>query len=142
MTKNVNILTSIQRLSASIARLADKQLHEKYSFGMSQFKIMWLLNTHQEGVLQANLAKWLNQTEAAISRQVGILTSDYLVEMHQDPNDKRRHKLFLSTKGQKFVEQAMAMMSDHFQPVLAVLTKTEQHQLAEMLDRLFYKTCK
>ena len=56
-----------------MGRISDSTLQQSCGFGMSQFRILWALYNHPEGIPQNKIASWLNLTEAAISRQIKIM---------------------------------------------------------------------
>jgi DNA-binding MarR family transcriptional regulator len=136
------LATNIHRLSTVLGRVADSTLQDCCGFGVSQFKILWMLHKHQEGVLQATIAKWLNQTEAAVSRQVGLLEEDGLIKKQVDPKNRRNHIIMLSVEGNKFAENAMNSLVKEYKPFFSVLSEAEQIKLNTMLEKIFFAVVK
>lgn len=132
------LATNIHRLSNVLGRIGDRTLQDGYGFGISQFKIIWVLHQHSEGVLQTTIASWLNQTEAAVSRQVGLLHEDGLIEKHVDPDNRRNHVIALSQKGKDLADDAMGALVSAYQPYFADLTLTEQDGLNNLLEKVFF----
>lgn len=133
--------TNIHRLSSVLGRIADRKLQDTYGLGMSQFKILWMLNKHKEGVLQTTIATWLSQTEAAISRQIGLLKDDHLIEKRADPKNKRNHIIVLTSSGKKFAEDAMQVLVKEYKPFFAAITIDERRALNEILEKVFNVAC-
>jgi len=136
------VATNVHRLSTVLGRLADNRLQETYGFGMTQFKIIWMLNKHQDGVIQTTIASWLDQTEAAISRQINLLQAEKLIEMRVDSKNHRNHIIVLSTRGKKFAEGAMKILMKEYKPLFSGLTSQEQEILSRLLEKIFFKACK
>ena len=142
MSDSSNLATNIHRLSSVLGRVADSTLQECCGFGMSQFKILWVLRKHQEGVLQTSIASWLSLTEAAVSRQIGLLKHQGLIKKQIDPENRRNHVIMLTADGIKFAENAMDELLKEYQPFFAVLSQKEQSELNAMLEKIFYAVIK
>ena len=138
MLKSSDLATNIHRLSTVLGRVADCTLQDSCGFGVSQFKILWMLHIHKEGVLQATIANWLSQTEAAISRQIGLLEQEGLIEKRVDPKNRRNHIIVLSNKGSKLAGNAMDSLQKEYKPYFGVLTEAEQIELNRMLEKVFF----
>jgi DNA-binding MarR family transcriptional regulator len=142
MSKIWDASTSLFRLSAVLGRVSDQVLQDSCGLGMSQFKIIWVLTTHSDGVLQTNIASWLNLTEAAVSRQIGLLEDEGLIHKTVDPHNKRNHMIGLSAKGKKRAQQAMEVLTEEYKPYFATLTGAEKDSLNAMLEKIFFAVCK
>ena len=138
MLKSSDLATNIHRLSTVLGRVADCTLQDSCGFGVSQFKILWMLHIHKEGVLQATIANWLSQTEAAISRQIGLLEQEGLIKKRVDPKNRRNHIIILSDKGTKLAGNAMSRLLKEYKPYFGVLTEAEQIELNRMLEKVFF----
>lgn len=136
------LLANIHKLDSALVRLADRTLQAEYGLGMSQFKILWILKKHQGGVLQANIADWSNQTEAAVSRQIRLLKTAKLIEKRTDPKNRRNRLIVLSKSGNKFAEEAMERLKVEYRPLLAVLKPKDQQLFNQMCEKLFYSVSK
>jgi DNA-binding MarR family transcriptional regulator len=138
MSEISEVATNVHRLSTVLGRIGDRVLQDNCGFGISQFKILWMLRTHEKGVLQTTIASWLSQTEAAVSRQIGLLSEENLIEKHVDPLNRRNHVILLSTEGKKFAEGAMKKLVAEYEPYFNVLTEEEQQTLNVLLEKVFY----
>lgn len=139
------IATNIHRLNTVLGRVADRTLQDSYGYGMSQFKIVWMLYKHSEGVLQTDIAGWLNQTEAAVSRQIRLLHDQDLVAVEVDPDNRRNHIIVLSKSGRLFAQNAMKILLREYEPFFADLSESELQNLNQLLEKIFTKviiTCK
>ncbi len=134
-----DIATNVHRLSNVLGKVADRCLQDTYGFGMSQFKILWILKKHPEGVQQTNIADWLNQTEAAVSRQIRLLKAEKLIDKRVDPKNRRNRVIILSPGGKKFAEAAMKVLAKEYEPFFADLSREQRRSLCNMLEGAFYK---
>lgn len=134
-----DIATSVHRLSNVLGKVADRSLQKTYGFGMSQFKILWILRKHSEGVQQTNIADWLNLTEAAVSRQIRLLKAEKLIEKRVDSKNRRNSVIILSPGGRKFAEAAMKVLVKEYEPFFADLTQKQRGNLCGMMEGAFYK---
>ena len=134
-----DIATNVHRLSNVLGKVADARLQTTYGFGMSQFKILWILKKHPEGVQQTNIADWLNQTEAAVSRQIRLLKAEKLIEKRVDPKNRRNRVILLSAEGKKFAEAAMKVLAREYEPFFKDLSHEQRKNLCDMLEGAFYK---
>jgi DNA-binding MarR family transcriptional regulator len=132
------LATNIHRLSNVLGKVGDRTLQDGYGFGISQFKIIWMLHHHSEGVLQTTIASWLTQTEAAVSRQIGLLNDDGLIKKHVDPQNRRNHVIMLSNKGKALADDAMKSLVKEYKPYFAGLSAAEQDVLNAMLEKVFF----
>ena len=133
------IASGIHRLSSVMGRIADRVLQEHYEFGMTQFKIIWVLYNHREdgGVRQSDIATWLSQTEAAISRQIRPMSKQKLLESTVDPKNRRSHLVRLTAEGEALAREAMQTLMAVNRQYFDKLTKKQQTDLADMLTILF-----
>lgn len=136
------LATNIHRLSTVLGKVADTALQECCGFGTSQYKILWMLHKHPEGVLQTNIAQWLNLTEAAVSRQIALLDSSGLIVKQVDPKNRRNNIIMLSGEGKKCAENAMQSLLKAYGPHFNVLTEKEQSNLNTLLEKIFFNVIK
>lgn len=134
-----DIATNVHRLSNVLGKVADHCLQTTYGLGMSQFKILWILRKHSEGVQQTSIAMWLNQTEAAVSRQIRLLKAEKLIEKRVDPNNRRNRVIILSAEGKKFADAAMKLLAKEYEPFFADLNPVQRKSLCDMTEAAFYK---
>jgi DNA-binding MarR family transcriptional regulator len=97
--------------------------------------------------LLAQLAREDGQTLAQLSRRMlvtaGNLTGlvdraerDVIVERHPDPNDRRLTRVWLTTRGHKLANKAIALHASLADEILAPLEPREREELRRLLGRL------
>ena len=96
-----------------------------------------LLNwvAHSPGCGVREIAQGLNVTPPTISVGVRRLVRDGWVEQRKGTNDRRARPLFLTRKGQAFVDIIYQHRTEMIKQFLSGLSTDEQEQLISLLDR-------
>lgn len=138
MTDIPDIAQNIQKTATILSRLADSSLQQKYGIGITQFKILQVLHGNPEGVLQNNIASRLNQTEAAISRQISLMKNKGLIIKSVTPNNRRNRVITLSSEGKATIGAAIKELKTAYKPSFTVLNPAEQDLLNSLINKLVY----
>jgi DNA-binding MarR family transcriptional regulator len=131
---------TLHRLGFVMDRQSDMLLQEKFGIGFSQFKIMIALLKH-EGIQQREIAEFLGQTEASISRQIKAMSREGLILSRRDAANRRQRITSLTAKGGQVATSAIAALDAHFSPIFERLSESEQASLQQTLDRLMLHIC-
>lgn len=131
----------IQHLASVMGRQTDQLLQEQLGVGLSQFKILMVLEWNPR-VQQRAIADALGQTESSISRQLKLLQAKKLIVIKQDPQNRRRHITVPTPRGMQVTEAATAIMRRNFDPDLAGLGDDQLLQLATGLQKLHRVICR
>src|ERR1700741_4591375 len=115
MNPVTNLAYLLQHLAAVMGRQSDQVLQEQLGIGLSQFKILMVLEWNPR-VQQRAIADSLGQTEASISRQIKLLKEKKLLATKQDPQNRRRHITAPTPLGMQITEAAVAIMRRSFGP--------------------------
>src|ERR1700761_9456249 len=102
-TNNLGYL--IQHLAAVMGRQSDQVLQEQLGIGLSQFRILMVLEWNPR-VQQRAIADSLGQTEASVSRQIKLLKSKNLLVSKIDPSNRRKHITAPTPLGMQLTEAA------------------------------------
>lgn len=121
-------------------RQTDQSLTEQLGIGLSQLKIMTMLQ-HYTNVPQRILADHLGQTEASISRQIKLLADKSLIVVNKDPTEKRRRLVALTSKGVKLTETAIERVEIFREKIYSGLSEKQQDALIEALESIHGQTC-
>ena len=89
-----------------------------------------------DGLRLVDLAEGMMVSPAFIARIVDHLESDGFVERRPDPDDRRALRVVLTKAGAKIEAQVRPIMAEFSDDLLSALTKTEQAQLQDYLQRL------
>lgn len=135
-----NLSYLIQHLASVMGRQTDQVLQEQLGIGLSQFKILMVLEWNPR-VQQSSIADALGQTEASISRQIKLLKAKKLLETKLDPQNRRRHITAPTPLGMQMTEAATAIMRRSFGPEFAGLGEDQLMQLVAGLQQLHRIVC-
>lgn len=130
----------LQHTASIMNRQADQVLQERLGIGMSQFKLLMMLQNNPD-VRQLKLAECLGQTEASISRQVKLLQEKGMLAMQVNPSNRREHIIICTAKGVKITEAAREVLTEYVQPLVAHLSDKEQEKLIAMLSSVHQQVC-
>lgn len=113
MTQDLSFTLHV--LTARLDRAADRMLRAEHDITYSRFLALSLIG--EFGVpTQRALAEALGVTEPSVSRMVGVLTSEGLLE---PPERSGRRRLNLSTRGQELVASVQPVLEDRFADLVA-----------------------
>ena len=93
----------------------------------------WVARSPGCGVRE--IAQGLHVTAPTISVGVRKLIKDGWLEQREDPQDRRARPLFLTEKGDAFVEIVHQHQTQKIKLFLSGLSNSEQDQLISLLDR-------
>ena len=130
----------LQHTASTLYRQSDQVLQERLGLGMSQFKILLMLQSHPH-IQQRALADYLGQTEASISRQIKLLCDKGMLSMEINPKNRREHLTWLTTKGVKLVQAAQDILAEYHAPVFDQFSDKESQQFIELLSRMHIVAC-
>lgn len=130
----------LQHTAGILARQSDQVLQERLGIGMSQYKILMMLQRNPN-VQQRKLAECLGQTEASISRQIKLLCEKGMMVIKVNPKSRREHITILTPRGNKMTDAASQVLEQYHGPILEQLSEKQQQQLIEMLTVIHHHTC-
>ena len=124
----------IHELSQKITADADQVLFERYGIGFSQYKVLLSVSSKQ-GIPQKEIAHNLKQTEASVSRQIGLLIDANLVEIGP-AKDNRKHLIFLTPRGEEMVYKTSSSLANYQEILFNELSLKEVTNLKNTLKKL------
>ncbi|MBC7707757.1 winged helix-turn-helix transcriptional regulator [Polaromonas sp.] len=130
----------LQHVAAVVAKQADVLLQDELGIGLSQFKILMVLQKNDQ-VQQRFIADSLGQTEASISRQIQLLIDKDLITAKRNPKNLRKHITTPTLAGQKLTEKAMATLASHFGSEFASMGDAHLNELISNLTSLHEVVC-
>lgn len=140
MDTSHNIGYLLQHLSFTMGRHNDQYLQEQLGIGVSQFKILMVLQWNPH-IKQRQIANELGQTEASISRQIKLMHDKGLLVTTISPNNRREHITTLTAKGLRVTEASTAILNRIHAPMFERLSERQQQQLIEMLEIMHDFAC-
>lgn len=138
-TNNLNYL--LHHIAEVMNKQVDQVLQEQLGIGLSQFKILmvleWSPRTQQRAIANA-----LGQTEASVSRQIKLLKAKGLLMTKIDTQNRRTHITAPTTLGMQVTEAASTIMRRSFGSEFSSLGEDHILQLFAGLQRLHKITCR
>jgi DNA-binding MarR family transcriptional regulator len=131
----------IHHLAAVTGKQSDQILQEQLGIGLSQFKILMVLEWNPR-IQQKAIANSLGQTEASVSRQISLLKAKGLLVTKTDPNNRRKHITAPTPLGMQVTEAATAIMRRSFGPEFSNLGEDQLLQLITGLQQLHKIVCR
>ena len=129
------IVKDLHRLVFLMDKIADHLLQKNLHLTFSQFRILVSVLKHDKPT-QADIAKLLDISPAAISRQIELLSSKRLILSSRSSKNHREHPLQLSPLGKAQISKAIDIMGGSFQSIYEVLGDKEQKATAGSISKL------
>ncbi len=129
----------LQHLAFTLMKQTDVILLEQIGIGFSQYKILRSLQ-HQDSVQQKQIAQYLGQTEASISRQIHVLEGQGLIKNVVRKENRREHTITLTDKGEKLLDHAVIIVTKYHAPMFEHLSRKEQESLQTILEKMYEVT--
>ena len=130
----------LRKLAMAMDRQVDQRLQDKFGLTLSQFMIM-LGAAHQSRASQCSVARFLNLTQAAVSRQIDGLVELNLISRTENDQNRREHILTLTEDGAEMVASAKAEISQLYQGLLKSVSLSELKTFAKVVDTLQNQVC-
>ena len=89
-----------------------------------------------EGVSQQAIGERMSVVPSRMVAFVDSLEQRGLLERRRNPDDRRAHALFLTAKGRKLLQRAVAVAVEHEQKLTSELSGEEREQLLDLLARV------
>ena len=141
MGPTTNLSYLMNHLSGVIGKQSDQVLQEQLGIGYSQYKILMVLEWNPR-IQQKGIADSLGQTEASVSRQIGLLRGKGLLVSRIDANNRRKHITAASPLGMQVTEAATAILRRNFGPDFASIGDDQLMQVIVGLQKLHKVVCK
>ncbi len=121
---------------------AEKRLEHKLTetkgISFSQFLILLGLRC-KESASQTEIAQFLYLTEATVSRHITALQKEKYLTRKEDPNNRRKHILGLTAKGQKAFTAAHKVIEDELKDIFGPIPKKDRALIATAFERVLAK---
>lgn len=135
-TDNVGLLIAMAR--RRMKQVVASRL-VRHGLGPQQFWV--LLNLHEdEGLSLHELAQRTWTDDPTACRIISKLTERGLVRGQEDPADRRRFRLSLTTKGRKLAGELAELASDVRLNLVRGLSGSERKQLCDLLRKVIVNT--
>ncbi|MEI7632390.1 MAG: MarR family transcriptional regulator [bacterium] len=132
---------ALHQLVFILDRKSDEALHSRLGIGYSQLKIL-MAAKHHSGLKQNEIASYLGQTEASVSRQIKLMKAEGLLLVQIDPANRRSRSILLTDKGTALGKECVTVLEQTHAATFGALSFLEQKMMQELLERLTIKACK
>lgn len=140
MEPKTNLGYLIHHLAFSLDRQSDQVLKERLGIGLAQYKILMALKW-QSHFQQREIADYLGQSEASVSRQIKLLGKRGLVSSRISPRSRREHHITLTARGDQLLESATDALNSYHLPLVEDLSEKKLNQLSETLMIMHARIC-
>lgn len=140
LTSDQEVVYLLHKLHSSLSRRGEAVLQDKFGLGMSQFLILMAAD-RAEHASQCKIARFLNVTEAAVSRQIDSLTEQGWLTKVTNPTNRREHVLQVTEQGLAQLDGARAALEGMYADLFRVLSHDEQDKLRKILGKLQQAVC-
>ncbi|WP_461213960.1 MarR family winged helix-turn-helix transcriptional regulator [Lacticaseibacillus sp. GG6-2] len=100
-----------------------------------QLRLLHLLGD-QDGLTNAEIAEALDIRPSSVSALVKKLEEASFIERHDDPQDKRVSRIFVTEAGRNFLKGSRQFKDDFSEACFTTLSADEQNQLRDLLRKL------
>jgi DNA-binding MarR family transcriptional regulator len=123
------------RLGSLLEKHADQVLQQDTGLTFSQCRILLSLRENPS-CSQRCLARCLDLTQAAVSRQTEMLREKGLLTREENAENRREHVLKLTAKGKKQLEEGMELVTEKFEAAFSVLSMEDITSIRTGVDKL------
>ncbi|MBX4187791.1 MAG: MarR family transcriptional regulator [Candidatus Doudnabacteria bacterium] len=116
-------------------KMCDQILQDRLGLGFSQFLVLMTLAGMPKAP-QKSVAKSLDQTQAAVSRQLDLLVDQGYVSRERNPDSRREYVLSLTKSGEKKFRQGLSEIDQRYDKLFQIWKKDEKNNLLGCLDKL------
>ena len=136
MSRTSQLWHDLMHTQGKIRRATHELLHPLGLKGPGVPALRLIGQAGDEGLRLVDLAEGMMVSPAFITRIVDHLEADGFVERGPDPDDRRALRVVLTKSGAELEAKVRPMMAEFSDDLLSALTKTEQAQLQDYLQRL------
>jgi DNA-binding MarR family transcriptional regulator len=137
-SKNIDIL--LGHITSLLTSKYDLILTQEIGISYSQYKILAQF-TGSSIIRQKTIAMSLGQTEASISRQIGIMSANGLIHRTYDPDNKKSIVVTLTHTGKVIKERTGNLISNQNTNLLHKINTKTKKELLENLSKIHGQLC-
>jgi MarR family transcriptional regulator for hemolysin len=114
-----------------VEKRLEHKLHDAKGITFSQFLI--LLGLHcKSNTSQSGIAQFLYLTEATVSRHITALEKEKLLTRKEDPDNRRKHILTMTTKGTAAFASAHAIIERELKEVFSSVPEKDRSLIMDV----------
>lgn len=137
-TENIDIL--LEHITSLLTSKYDLILTTEIGISYSQYKVM-VQFTHNSIIKQKTIAMSLGQTEASISRQLSIMSSNGLVNRTHDSDNRKSIVITLTENGKAIKNRADGLIANQNTNLLYKIKSKDHKDLFKNLNKMHDQLC-
>lgn len=135
-TNSMELLYSMHRFVFEFDRVSDLSLQNQLKITLSQFMIMMAIS-YCPNSTQKEISKYLNLTQAAVSRQIqNLCTINYLLRI-ENPQSRREHIMILTKNGEETLKDATKVLSLLLEDKFKIISSKDKKTIIQSIQKLF-----
>jgi len=121
-----------------VGRLLKKRIAEQDNIDLSieQIGLLLVIFMHKEEVIQQELACSMGKDKSAILRTIDTIEAKDLLKRVSDTADRRKKYLMITKKGERVIEQYLALELDLTTKLIVGLTEEEVTTFYKVLNHI------
>lgn len=126
----VEFIQSYRTTGQLVFKLLQAAVQQKQRYNSACLPILRVLK-QRGSVSQSAIARELHHSDAAVSRQVGILAEEQLIRVKPDKNNRRVSIIELTEKGEELLQELELIVTDL---LIETLMEMPDSQIRQLID--------
>lgn len=118
---------------AALSALHSLVLEDPLTF--DQYELLYVL-LHKDGLYQRQIGQILLKDRPNTTRLINILSEKKLIERKQDPNNKRKHRIFITKEGKDKVDELKPLKKKLQSKVMRGISEKELTSMLKTLEKI------
>ena len=131
-------LSLIHVLSNRIGRAFHGEIETKFGITISEWRVLMTL-TSEKGVSAAEITNRWAMEKMMVNRAIQRLVDNGCITRQRDPNDRRRYRLALTTKGRKLYDKIALTTNKRYNELMSAIDSDETDALVGALQKIIQR---
>lgn len=131
-------LSLIHVLSNRIGRAFHGEIETKFGITISEWRVLMTL-TSEKGVSAAEITNRWAMEKMMVNRAIQRLVDNGCITRERDPNDRRRYRLALTTKGRKLYDKIAPTTNKRYNELMSAIDSDETDALVGALQKIIQR---
>ena len=131
-------LSLIHVLSNRIGRAFHGEIETKFGITISEWRVLMTL-TSEKGVSAAEITNRWAMEKMMVNRAIQRLVDNDCITRERDPNDRRRYRLALTTKGSKLYDKIAPTTNKRYNELMSAIDSDETDALVRALQKIIQR---
>tara|TARA_B100000683_G_scaffold32681_1_gene28679 strand:- start:18582 stop:19016 length:435 start_codon:yes stop_codon:yes gene_type:complete len=131
-------LSLVRVLSNRIGRAFHGEIETKFGITISEWRVLMTL-TSEKGVSAAEITNSWAMEKMMVNRAIQRLVDNGCITRERDPNDRRRYRLALTTKGRKLYDKIAPTANKRYNELMSAIDSDETDALVRALQKIIQR---